>query len=124
MLVIVFIFFFLMIRRPPRSTRIDTLFPYTTLFRSPRKRGMPMNRLARAALLLTGLSLPMLPLAAQHAHHHQAAGSIAAAIAAPSRTPANVARHAPRHPADPLAFFGVQPSPTIVDYAPPAGWYT
>src|SRR3546814_11105781 len=28
------IIFFLMIRRPPRSTRTDTLFPYTTLFRS------------------------------------------------------------------------------------------
>src|SRR3546814_383799 len=28
------IFFFLMLRRPPRSTRTDTLFPYTTLFRS------------------------------------------------------------------------------------------
>src|SRR3546814_11483283 len=27
--------FFLMIRRPPRSTRTDTLFPYTTLFRAP-----------------------------------------------------------------------------------------
>src|SRR3546814_16878147 len=27
-------FVFLMIRRPPRSTRTDTLFPYTTLFRS------------------------------------------------------------------------------------------
>src|SRR3546814_20375349 len=27
-------FFFLMIRRPPRSTRTDTLFPYTTLFLS------------------------------------------------------------------------------------------
>src|SRR3546814_13366898 len=31
-------FFFLMIRRPPRSTRTDTLFPYTTLFRSPAHR--------------------------------------------------------------------------------------
>src|SRR3546814_17969269 len=31
------IFFFLMIRRPPRSTRTDTLFPYTTLFRSRRE---------------------------------------------------------------------------------------
>src|SRR3546814_15005461 len=30
----VLFFFFLMIRRPPRSTRTDTLFPYTTLFRS------------------------------------------------------------------------------------------
>src|SRR3546814_16670324 len=28
------VFFFLLIRRPPRSTRTDTLFPYTTLFRS------------------------------------------------------------------------------------------
>src|SRR3546814_8983682 len=32
-------FFFLMIRRPPRSTRTDTLFPYTTLFRSDRRSG-------------------------------------------------------------------------------------
>src|SRR3546814_5533831 len=33
--VIWFVFrFFLMIRRPPRATRTDTLFPYTTLFRS------------------------------------------------------------------------------------------
>src|SRR3546814_5425822 len=34
-------FFFLMIRRPPRSTRTDTLFPYTTLFRSGRHRELP-----------------------------------------------------------------------------------
>src|SRR3546814_16972616 len=40
-----YVVFFLMIRRPPRSTRTDTLFPYTTLFRShcrtfdPRSRG-------------------------------------------------------------------------------------
>src|SRR6056297_2157773 len=33
------ILFFIMIRRPPRSTRTDTLFPYTTLFRSPRGGG-------------------------------------------------------------------------------------
>src|SRR3546814_4083824 len=31
--------FFLMIRRPPRSTRTDTLFPYTTLFRSECRQG-------------------------------------------------------------------------------------
>src|SRR3546814_6521629 len=35
--------FFLMIRRPPRSTRTDTLFPYTTLFRSG---GQAMRRRA------------------------------------------------------------------------------
>src|SRR3546814_1516328 len=34
-------FFFLMIRRPPRSTRTDTLFPYTTLFRSKIERRAP-----------------------------------------------------------------------------------
>src|SRR3546814_11358196 len=34
-----------MIRRPPRSTRTDTLFPYTTLFRSPRSRGSWSDRL-------------------------------------------------------------------------------
>src|SRR3546814_6839525 len=37
-----FIVFFLMIRRPPRSTRTDTLFPYTTLFRSE-QRGLPRH---------------------------------------------------------------------------------
>src|SRR3546814_5429282 len=30
-----------MLRRPPRSTRTDTLFPYTTLFRSPNVKGSP-----------------------------------------------------------------------------------
>src|SRR3546814_19891531 len=50
--------FFLMIRRPPRSTRTDTLFPYTTLFRSRagepclagarvRRRGQQDRRAAR-----------------------------------------------------------------------------
>src|SRR3546814_10200384 len=34
-----FYFCFLMIRRPPRSTRTDTLFPYTTLFRSTNRGG-------------------------------------------------------------------------------------
>src|SRR5213595_4227792 len=33
---LMFVFFFLMIRRPPRSTQLRTLFPYTTLFRSGR----------------------------------------------------------------------------------------
>src|SRR3546814_3112091 len=34
MSLVICLFFCLMIRRPPRSTRTDTLFPYTTLFRS------------------------------------------------------------------------------------------
>src|SRR3546814_15318648 len=33
-----------MIRRPPISTRTDTLFPYTTLFRSPEARGIAICR--------------------------------------------------------------------------------
>src|SRR3546814_11429667 len=36
--------FFLMIRRPPRSTRTDTLFPYTTLFRSAAAPSRPRSR--------------------------------------------------------------------------------
>src|SRR3546814_9640252 len=32
-----------MLRRPPRSTRTDTLFPYTTLFRSARPAGPPVR---------------------------------------------------------------------------------
>src|SRR3546814_15846339 len=35
-----------MIRRPPRSTRTDTLFPYTTLFRSAFGNGLPGEHLA------------------------------------------------------------------------------
>src|SRR3546814_10410012 len=38
-----------MIRRPPRSTRTDTLFPYTTLFRSRRTRVRPGPRRRAAA---------------------------------------------------------------------------
>src|SRR3546814_15859180 len=34
MFLLLFFIFFLILRRPPRSTRTDTLFPYTTLFRS------------------------------------------------------------------------------------------
>src|SRR3546814_4811878 len=33
-----------MIRRPPRSTRTDTLFPYTTLFRSSGRKGLSIQR--------------------------------------------------------------------------------
>src|SRR3546814_14899957 len=43
-----------MTRRPPRSTRTDTLFPYTTLFRSGWL-AHPMKKLPRAAELLMGV---------------------------------------------------------------------
>src|SRR3546814_10064154 len=41
-------FFLLMIRRPPRSTRTDTLFPYTTLFRSTVRGNLLGHQLRRA----------------------------------------------------------------------------
>src|SRR3546814_13343542 len=44
------VLFFLMIRRPPRSTRTDTLFPYTTLFRSRRRGPMPRSLVGRRRL--------------------------------------------------------------------------
>src|SRR3546814_5222266 len=47
-------FFFFMIRRPPRSTRTDTLFPYTTLFRS--------IAVEFIASLLTGVGLFLITL--------------------------------------------------------------
>src|SRR3546814_8483166 len=62
---LLFKFFFLMIRLPPRSTRTDTLFPYTTLFRScgigdtsiiVRPNGVPVKTVA----LLGGGSLMQL----------------------------------------------------------------
>src|SRR3546814_8478143 len=57
-----------MIRRPPRSTRTDTLFPYTTLFRSPPKavhmpvthmpgEGKPAGPADRPAVAMPGSSL-------------------------------------------------------------------
>src|SRR3546814_7389688 len=59
---IVCTFFFLMIRRPPRSTRTDTLFPYTTLFRSPSDRSMMACAFWSSAAVTKpgGLRLPML----------------------------------------------------------------
>src|SRR3546814_9087290 len=43
-----------MIRRPPRSTRTDTLVPYTTLFRSPRLHGVSPRQRERQRHVETG----------------------------------------------------------------------
>src|SRR3546814_1385674 len=59
-----------MIRRPPRSTRTDTLFPYTTLFRSAECRRPPHGR--------PGTAPDALPDPALHGHprlHRQAGRS-------------------------------------------------
>ena len=49
---------------------------------------------------------------------------LGAAIAAPTRTPANVARDQYRHPRETLTFFGVQPGHKVVELWPGGGWYT
>src|SRR3546814_1327927 len=50
-----------MIRRPPRSTRTDTLFPYTTLFRSDAERRRHQAAVARAKRRLHEAGLPVMP---------------------------------------------------------------
>src|SRR3546814_12514051 len=62
-------FFFLMIRRPPRSTRTDTLLPYTTLFRSvvpvagSLSRGWPRQRLSICFANIPTAARPRCPCA-------------------------------------------------------------
>src|SRR3546814_18875405 len=51
------VFFFLMIRRPPRSTRTDTRFPYTTLFRSDGAAGAGHRKCRHRAGALAPLAL-------------------------------------------------------------------
>src|SRR3546814_16121834 len=64
--------FFLMIRRPPRSTRTDTLFPYTTLFRS-RLRNAPHRTLAlRRALMAVRVEV----VGSFEMAHHRGLGAV------------------------------------------------
>jgi predicted methyltransferase len=75
----------------------------------------------RPILLAAALILPAgLALAAPSAP----SPALRAAVAAPTRTPANVARDQYRHPAETLAFFGVKPTDTVVEIWPSGGWYT
>ncbi|MEO6433080.1 MAG: methyltransferase [Sphingomicrobium sp.] len=62
--------------------------------------------------------------AAPSAQAPNPAAALAAAVAAPSRTPANVARDVYRHPAETLAFFGIRPGDTVVEIWPGGGWFT
>ena len=75
----------------------------------------------RLPLILTGLALSTGGIAiAQQAPPP----ALAAAVKAPTRTAANVARDRYRHPAQTLAFFGVKPTDTVVEIWPSGGWYT
>ncbi|MEM7160403.1 MAG: methyltransferase domain-containing protein [Myxococcota bacterium] len=53
-----------------------------------------------------------------------AADSLKALIASPHRLPDNVERDKYRHPAETLAFFGIEPSMTVIEVGPGWGWYT
>src|SRR3546814_14236442 len=61
-----------MIRRPPRSTRTDTLFPYTTLFRSALTAALMALNLIGQALVL-GHRVMSHDLTLEHPHLHAAA---------------------------------------------------
>ncbi len=86
----------------------------------------------RKSILLPALSLALLagaaaPLAAwqgKSAAAPKPSPALAAALKAPTRTPANVARDKYRHPGETLAFFGVKPNHTVVEIWPGGGWYT
>src|SRR3546814_7539915 len=61
-----------MIRRPPRSTRTDTLFPYTTLFRSPRAQvtqGSPLPAKAMEKKSAVSTTEPMAEDTSGARHH-------------------------------------------------------
>jgi predicted methyltransferase len=81
-------------------------------------------------LVASAAALIAVPAAAMqhdaHAGHaaHKGHDAVVAAVAAPTRTPANLARDAYRHPAETLAFFGVKPGDTLVELWPGGGWYT
>src|SRR3546814_7293762 len=56
-----------MIRRPPRSTRTDTLFPYTTLFRSPEPSRKSVNLVSAGSKVV---SAPAKAAPAQRSEEH------------------------------------------------------
>ena len=73
-----------------------------------------MKRLILSALLAAGV------MSAASA----ADDALQTAIAASTRTPANVARDVYRHPYETLTFFGIKPTMTVVELIPGGGWYT
>ena len=74
-----------------------------------------MFRCAAALLLIVTATMPVAA---------QPASTLDAALAAPTRTPANLARDQYRHPKETLAFFGVKPADTVIELWPGGGWYT
>ncbi len=56
--------------------------------------------------------------------HPNTEAALRAAMASPHRTPGHSARDNARHPVETLRFFGLEPSMTVLEYGPGAGWYT
>ena len=85
-----------------------------------------MARLLAATLLIAVAAVPLAAEQADRPVQPAAAPDVAlaSAVAAPNRTPANVARDKYRHPKETLAFFGVKPGDTVVELWPGGGWYT
>src|SRR3546814_18160266 len=102
-----------MIRRPPRSTLTDTLFPYTTLFRSP----VLAPVLADASSAIRSVELPM-PVRGEggvvpvtELPQPQPAGEIILAEATPYRAAPRVAGEGRIRPAQPQA---LEPATVLV----------
>jgi predicted methyltransferase len=79
-----------------------------------------------AALLAAAATVaPSMPaIAQQQAAADPAPDPALAPVLAHERRGADRARDAHRHPAETLAFFGVKPGMTVVDYLPAGGWYS
>jgi len=78
----------------------------------------------RLFALLVATAAVAAPFALQSKPAPQSQPALAAAVAAPTRTPANLARDKYRNPAETLAFFGVRPTDNVVEIWPAGGWYT
>ena len=77
-----------------------------------------------AAMLMFGTACVAIAASEPAALTRAQEDTLKAAIAAPTRTPANVQRDRYRHPLETLSFFGVQPGSTVVEIWPAGGWYT
>src|SRR4051812_29262370 len=78
---------------------------------------MPRMRTAHLAAAIVSVLLAAPAQAAPSA-------AIVAAVANPARQAAERPRDRYRHPAETLAFFGVAPGQTVIEYSPGGGWYT
>jgi len=85
-----------------------------------------MVRRAAALFLIATAAAPLAAQQSTDAAKPTAAQAspMSAALAAPTRTPANDARDKYRHPAETLDFFGLKPGQTVVELWPGGGWYT